>query len=199
MSFQMNISKFPEIFVVVRINVKRSMTAAVLSSANSGNSLTLIRVKICFWSLLLLVFLMESSALHRDNGTDPRGYFRGFSKSLVFPCFTEIDNSFAKMSRLTSTVFVLITSFFTAESKFFTLSRLMGSLKRVLVLGSLSSTKSLCLCFAKSGDEKRKSFASLLHWNFAFLCSLYSTFSLYETGLWKQLQCLLIPISIEST
>lgn len=95
----MNISKAPEMSVAIRINAMSSRTRAILSITNSVDSLILIRGKICFWSLLLLVFLV-----HRHSGNRPRKYCRPFSKSIALPCFTEISKGFAKIVRLTLTI-----------------------------------------------------------------------------------------------
>ena len=104
----------------------RSMISAVFSFGKSLASLESTLERIRFSSFLLLVFRIDPSALHRLKGTSPIGYFNAFSKSTVLTCFTDTDRSFPNMSRLTSTLcLLLVTVFFTAELKFKILSLLI--------------------------------------------------------------------------
>ena len=110
---------------------KRAMTStmnAVFSFGKLGTGLVSIRDIIILARLLLFIFLIVPSALAKLNGISPSGYFNAFSKSTVFPFLTDIDKSFARISRLTSTVFLLFpVSFFVTEAKFLNLHFLMGS------------------------------------------------------------------------
>jgi len=137
------------------------MISAVVSLSNVVFIVSMVRDEMFFSSLLLLVFRIVPSGLHKDKDSSLSEYLRAFWKSMIFSCFIEMARSFAKTSRLISTVLLsLIRDLLNWVLKPCTFTLLIGSLNGVLLLHNLFSTKSWCRCSLTIADDKRNSSAS---------------------------------------